>query len=182
MRKLKIFIVVSFMMLSTLFLSGCALKKMPVPSVKEGRFNFSFTYEINGEEETYSGVYVCKYDGAYASAFGLGTGVDWIGYVENVGEEPEIAIHTNDDGVIYVGIWFYPGYFMADPNYRDYSEPSANLFIVYHSDDPDDITISSDLDFMAEYGVRLISYTYDKPIENSYEDKLTFGRLDFNIN
>ena len=182
MKKLKTFIMTFIMVFAMVILSGCAVTKMPVPSVKEGRFNFSFTYEINGAEETYSGVYVCKYDGSYASAFGLGTGVNWIGYVENVGENPEIAIHTNDDGVIYVGLWFYPGYFMADPDYFDYEAPSANLFIVYHSDDPENITISSDLDFMAEYGVRLISYTYDKPIENSYEDKLTFGRLDFNIN
>ena len=62
MRKLKIWIVASLVLLSTLFLSGCAVAKMPVPSVKEGRFNFSFTYEINGEEKNYSGVYGCKYD------------------------------------------------------------------------------------------------------------------------
>ena len=88
MKKLKRFIMIFVMVFTTVILSSCALKKMPVPSVKEARFNFSFTYEINGEEETYSGVYVCKYDGTYASVFGFGTGVDWIGYVENVGEEP----------------------------------------------------------------------------------------------
>ena len=181
MRKLKIWIISCLLMLSTLSFSSCALTKMSVPSVKEGRFNFSFTYEINGEEKTYSGVYVCKYGGSYSSAFGLDTGVDWIGYVENVGKEPEIAIHTNDDGVIYVGFWLYPGYLMADPDYRNYT-PTANLFIVYHGDDPDELKISGDIDFMAEYGIRLISYTYDEPIENSYEDKLTLGRLDFNIN
>ena len=180
MKRFKKLVIVMIMLIITSLFSGC-FTKMPEPEIKEGRFNFSFTYEINGEEKTYSGVYVCKYDGSYASAFGMGDGIDWKGYVENVGEEPEIPIHTNEDGVIYVGFWLYPGYFMADPDYLNY-KPTANLFIVYHSDDPDDIRISSDLDFMAEYGVRLISYTYDEPIENSYEDKLTFGRLDFNIN
>ena len=58
MRKLKIFILTCLVMLSTLFFSSCTIAKMPVPSVKEGRFNFSFTYEINGEEKNYSGVYV----------------------------------------------------------------------------------------------------------------------------
>ena len=181
MRKLKIWIVASLVMFSALFFSGCTIAKMPVPSVKEGRFNFSFTYEINGEEKNYSGVYVCKYDGSYVSAFDTGDGVVWTAYVEGVGEEPEIAIHTNDDGVIYVGFWLYPGYFMADPNYLDYT-PDANLFIVYHGDGPNGMKISSDIDFMAEYGIRLISYTYDEPIENSYEYKRTFGRLDLNIN
>ena len=182
MRKLKMLVVAVFMAFAMAVLSGCVtVAKMPVPSVKEGRFNFSVTYEINGEVKTYSGVYVCKYNGSYLSAFRDG-GVDWIGYIENTNSESEIAIQRNEDGVIYIGLGFYPGYFMADPDYFDYEAPSANLFIVYHSDDPDDITISSDLDFMAEYGVRLISYTYDEPIENSYEDKLTLGRLDFNIN
>ena len=181
MRKLKIWIVASLVMLSTLFFSGCAVAKMPVPRVKEGCFNFSFTYEINGEERNYSGVYVCKYDYSYVSAFDKGDGVNWTAYVEGVGEDPEIAIHTNDDGVIYVGFWLNPGYFMADPDYLDYT-PDANLFIVYHGDGPNGIKISSDIDFMAEYGIRLISYTYDEPIENSYEYKYTFGRLDFNIN
>lgn len=181
MKRTKLFIITLLMVLSTMLFSGCAIAKMPVPSVKEGRFNFSFTYEINGEEKNYSGVYVCKYDGSYVSAFDMGDGVDWTAYVEGVGEEPEIAIHTNDDGVIYVGFWLYPGYFMADPNYLDYT-PDANLFIVYHDDGPNGMKIRSDIDFMAEYGIRLISYTYDEPIENSYEYKSTFGRLDLNIN
>lgn len=46
MKKLKTFIVTFVMVFATVIFSGCALKKMPVPSVKEGRFNF-FLYIRN---------------------------------------------------------------------------------------------------------------------------------------
>ena len=78
-------------------LVGCV--KVPEPSVKEGRFDFSVTYEVDDEIITYSGVYVCKYEGAYVSL--VGDGRDWSGYVEGCLEE--IAIDNNEDGVIYIG-------------------------------------------------------------------------------
>ena len=62
MKKIKLSICVVLLTMFTSFLSGCAAVVL-LPKVKEGRFNFSVTYEINGEEKTYSGVYVCKYDG-----------------------------------------------------------------------------------------------------------------------
>ena len=183
MKKIKKLIVVTFMTFVTMLLSSCTtLTKMAVPEVKEAEFSFSVTYEINGEEKTYSDVYVCKYEGSYVSAFGDGGGIDWTGYIESTKGMPEVAIQTNDDGVIYIGLGFYPEYFMREPGFEDCEIPDYTLYIVYHSDDPDMVSIDRDIDFMEKYGIRIISYTYDKPIENSYEDKLTFGRLDFNIN
>lgn len=182
MRKLKMLIVTVFMVFAMAVLSGCVtVAKMPVPSVKEGRFNFSVTYEINGDVKTYSGVYVCKYNGSYLSAFRDG-GVDWIGYIENTNSESEIAIQRNEDGVIYIGLGFYPGYFMSDPDCVGYSAPEYTLYMTPHSDDPDNVIIDNDIDFIEKYGIRVLSYTYDKPIENSYEDQFTFGRVDWNIN
>ena len=179
MRRLKMFVVVTFMAIVTSILSGC-VAKMTIPQVQEGRFDFSVTYEIDGEEQTYSGTYVCKFDGAYVSL--VGGGRDWTGYLEEGNGMPELAIQTNDDGVIYIGLGFYPEYFMADPDYADSSIPEPTLYIIYHSDDPDMVSIDRELDFMAEYGVRLISYTYAQPIENRYEEKWTNGRFDFSIN
>ena len=46
MKKLKTFIMIFVMVFGMVILSGCAATKMPVPSVKEGRFHFSFTYSI----------------------------------------------------------------------------------------------------------------------------------------
>ena len=164
----------------SLTLSACVAAKMPVPAVKEGRFNYTVVYEIDGEVITYSDAYVCKYDGSYKSLYG--GGIDWTGYLESTGGAPEIAIQTNDDGVIYIGLGFYPHYFMGDIDYIDCSIPETTLYIIYHSDDPDMMQIDSQLDFMAEYGIRVISFTYDQPIENTFEEKFTVGRLDISIN
>ena len=38
--------------------------------VKEGRFDFSLTYEVDGEVKTYTGVYVCEYDGVLTTLLG----------------------------------------------------------------------------------------------------------------
>ena len=53
MRKQKLFIVTLLMTFMTLLFSGCTVK-MSVPKVKEARFDFSITYEVQGEEKTYT--------------------------------------------------------------------------------------------------------------------------------
>ena len=57
MKKMKLFICVLFVTILSSLFSGCATI-MPIPEIKEGRFDFSVTCEINGEEKTFSGVYV----------------------------------------------------------------------------------------------------------------------------
>ena len=59
MKKLRVIISVIFISILTTLLSGC-YAKVPMPKIKEGRFDFSVTYEINGEQTTYNGVYVCE--------------------------------------------------------------------------------------------------------------------------
>ena len=51
MKKIKLFICVVFVTMFTSLFSGCATI-MPIPEIKEGRFDFSVTCEINGEEKT----------------------------------------------------------------------------------------------------------------------------------
>ena len=55
----------------------------------------SVTYAINGEQKTYSGVYVCEYDGVLTTF--LGGGVQWEGHMESE-EVPKIPILTTDEG------------------------------------------------------------------------------------
>ena len=172
MKKIKKLLVVTLMTLVTTLLSGCAAV-VPLPKVKEGRFNFSVTYEINGEEKTYSGVYVCKYDGAYKTF--VGEGIDWKGYVENGEENCVIPIQTNEDGIIYIDLYFVPEYFMGDPDAILFNVPAPALYMVYHNDDPDSASYETDQEILAtNYGVRLVRYEYADPIENAFEEKLTF--------
>ena len=160
------------------FLTGCSAK-LPMPEVKEGRFNFSVTYEVSGEQKTYSGVYVCKYQGVVVTL--VGGHIEWEDYVENE-NDVDIPIHTNDDGVIYINLGFFPEYFMSDPYADTYNKPSPNLYMVYNDSEPDSLNITSDEEVIANYGVKIISYEYADPIENNYEEKLGFGRFEPSIN
>ena len=180
MKRIRIFACVIFVVILTAVLS-MFITKMPIPEIKEGRFDFTVTYEINGEEKTYSGVYVCKYEGAYKTL--AGEGVDWEGYIENNDNNGVIPIQTNEDGVIFIDLYFVPEYFMGDPDAICYDVPAPVLYIVYHSDNPDESTYENDPEILeANYGVKLISYKYADPIENTFEEKLTFARFEPTIN
>ena len=180
MKKIKLFICVVLVTMFTSLLSGCAAV-VRLPKVKEGRFDFSVTYEINGEEKTYSGVYVCKYAGAYKTL--VGEGIDWEGYVENGEENGVMSIQTNEDGIIYIDFYFVPEYFMGDPDAILFDVPAPALYIVYHDDDPDSASYETDQEILAtNYGVRLISYKYADPIENAFEEELTFVDFEPTIN
>ena len=174
MKKQKLLVAALLTTMLTTLFSGCAVK-MPVPAVKEGRFNFSVTYEVNGEQTTYTGVYVCKYDGIQVALDGKAR--MWESYIENNEGAREIAVQTNDDGVIYIDFNFNPQYFMADPAAINFDIPGPSLYIVYHNENPDEVIFNNDVDFMAEYGVQIISYDYAAPIENNYVEAWSLGKF-----
>lgn len=178
MKKIKLFAVVVLIIMATTLFSGCAVK-IGVPEIKEARFNFSVTYEVKGEQKTYTGVYVCKYDGVLTTF--LGSSLEWTGYIENE-EECDVPIQTNEDGIIYINFGFYPEYFMNDPNAIDYQSPTPNLFMVYNDSTEDMLHIISEEEDILQYGVKLISYEYADPIENSFKEQLTFSRFEPSIN
>ena len=173
----KIFVAIIALLLLSISLTSCDAN-VPRPEIKEGRFNFSVTYEHNGEVKTVSGVYVCKYDGIIWYNPNRDPFVNWEESFEGDGlnEYGNVPIYTTDAGEeILIGILLYPEYFMGDPAYANY-EPrvEAELFSSeYQSRDPE---------VLAEYGVKLISYEFDEPIDNTYESKLTFSRFVPSIN
>ena len=180
MKKLKFIICVVLVAMLTSLLTGC-LARVPIPEVKEGRFEFSVTCEINGEEKIFSGVYVCKYDGAYKTL--VGEGVDWEGYIENSDDNGIIPIQTNDDGVIYIDLYFVPEYFMSDPDAILFDVPAPALVMVYHSDDPEVSSYETDAEILAtNYDVKIISYKYANPIENTFKETFTFVEFEPTIN
>ena len=178
MKKLKLFIFTLFMTTMATLLSGCIVK-VAVPKVKKASFDFSVTYEIDGEEKTYVGVYVCEYDGVLTTF--LGNSLEWKGYLEKE-EEIDLPIQTNEDGVVYINFGFSPKYFMGDPSAADYESPVPNLSMMYNDSEPDVLNITSDEDVIAGYGVRLIGFEYAAPIENAFEEEVCFSRFVPSIN
>lgn len=176
MKKTKI-IAVALLLVTVVALLGSCAAKVPLPTVQEGRFDFSVTYEVNGEVKTYSGVYICKFDGVLTTF--VGSSLEWEEYIENE-KEVDIPIQTNEDGTVYINFGFSPAYFMGEA--YDHPDPEPNLFMMYHNSTPDSLEITSEEDVIAEYGVRLIGYEYADPIENTFEEKLTFSRFEPSIN
>ena len=180
MKKLRIFAFIILTTMMALFCTGCVVK-MPVPEIKEGRFDFSVTYEINGEEKTYSGVYVCKYDGIEVTL--VGRSRRWDGHIEGTDSWGIIEIqHTNDGAVIYIDFGFYPEYFMSDPD-RIEQKPQPFLIVEHTNEETGEYTwLNDEKEIFEKYGVKLISYNYADPIKNSFESKWSFGHFEPEIN
>ena len=167
MKKIVVFLIV--VLLLSFSLTSCGLT-VPRPEIKEGEFDFSITYALNGEEKTFSAVYVCEYDGTSWSLDG-GYGRDWKARTEGdyEGETYSAIIGTTDDGgdiILFFGI--YPEYFMNDST-ADRGAPEPSVYISYPENEHGEIGLVNDPAEVEElYGAKIISYEYDAPIENSF--------------
>ena len=166
MTKTKTVASILFALALTACASGC--EEVPKPRIKEGRFNFSVTYAVHGEEETISGVYVCKFVKATSSINGWWR--EWKTYIEGSDMKEEVEILTNEDGVIYLDLGLDAFYFMSDPFY-DEEFPQPELSIYYNEKIREETGEfwSFEPEVLESYGVTHISYEYDPPIENVYE-------------
>lgn len=178
MKKLRITTAVLLIFTLTTLLTGC-VATLPLPEIREGRFDFSVTYEIDGEEHTYTGVYVCEYDGVLTTF--LGSYVEWKSYVENE-ENEDVAIQTNEDGVVYINFGFFPEYFMDDPLSYMYATPTPGLYMIYNDSTDEHFHITSEEEDIVKYGVRLISFEYPEPIKNTFKKGVSFSRFEPSIN
>ena len=150
-------------------LAGCGLQ-VSRPEIKKGEFHFSITYELNGEEKTFSAVYVCEFDGISWSLDG-GYGRDWKAWTEGdyKGDTYSAIIGTTDDGgdiVLFFGIC--PEYFMNDPA-EDGAAPVPSIYVSYPENaDGESTLVNIPEEVEALCGAKIISYEYDAPIENTF--------------
>ena len=167
----KRIIAIALVLMLVCLMTGCA-NSVPRPEIKSGEFNFSVTYEHLGEIHTISGVFVCNYAGTSWTVEGGDFSRDWVGYVEGVEAGPAYDVlisTTGDGGNIYIALGLSPDYFMGETYMLDFYTPAPYVFIEY-SNEADDMAESfGDEELIAEiYGIRIISYQYDDPIENSF--------------
>lgn len=147
-------------MIATL-ITSIALK----PKVTEYEFPFSITYELDGKKTTINDVYKAWYktDNAkeryYAGEIG-NMGEDTTHYTLKSSKKSRIELHTQ----------FYADYMMGDAEY-DYFDTFEPIIYYYDSNE----TESSDPEFLAEKGAKLIDFEYPTPIENS----LKFSHIAF---
>ena len=146
--------------------AGCS-SSVPQPEIKEGEFDFSVTYEFNGETKTVSGVYVCEYRGASWALDG-GYSRDWNGYIKDGKAEEMFEIGTTKDGnKVELNLAFCPEYFMDDfvEGYHEVPKPYISVKIV---DDEGMRFLCEPAEVEEHCGAKIISYEYDEPIENSF--------------
>lgn len=171
----KIVTLLAVLLVACLSLASCGLA-VPRPEVKEGRFNFSVTYELNGEVKTLECIYVCEFDGTSWSLEGGDYSRDWKAHTEGdfEGDDYSAIIGKTEDGgdiILFFGI--YPEYFMGDPNTGDRGIPEPDLYISYTMGEGEYGLVQEEDVIEEVYGAKILDYEYDEPIEN------TFALFDF---
>ena len=162
----KIFTAFIVLLLFSLCLTSCGLT-MSRPEVKEGQFDVSVTYEMNGEVKTLDLVYVCEYDGIGWTLEGTYYR-DWKGHFEGYGDGDPIEVYNADDGSkVVLSFIIYAEYFMGEPDFVDFY-PEAKTERIYFEDGIEMIDYDEEL-IAKDFGVRIISINYDEPIKNMFD-------------
>lgn len=144
------------MTMVSVLIAGIALK----PEITESEFPFSITYELDGETITINDVYKVQYEklGGYKTRM-------YSGEIGNRGKDNTIyVLKKNDSGRVELWTHFYADYLMGDPEY-DYFDDEAFEPRIYYYDVNE--TEFHDEETLLKHGVKLVSFEYPEPIENS---------------
>lgn len=149
-----------------------AFARVPRPEIKEGEFDFALTYELDGETKKIEGTYVCKFEGTSRALDGVGR--DWKGYIKDHEDFTDYEIKTTDEGVIKIDLDICSEFFMSDPNYQNMKssdDPNPEPYVYITSGDPNIEDPANEVTFDIYEGddVKIISFEYDEPIENTYK-------------
>jgi hypothetical protein len=146
-------------------LAGCGMT-VPRPEIKEAEFDITVTYEWNGEQKTVSGVYVCEYDGTSWALDG-GYSRAWKGYLKD-GAEDVIEIGTTENGDwVSLHLALCSEYFMDDFVEGHHNVPVPYISVTVENDEGMQI-LHEPKDVEDYCGAKIISYSYDEPIENEF--------------
>ncbi|MBR4292018.1 MAG: hypothetical protein IKT54_00185 [Clostridia bacterium] len=141
------------------------------PTVTEGEFPFSITYELDGETVTINEIYKARYDrnDGYADTKSR----VYVGEIGDMGEGNTVYT-LKEDGNTRIELWtrLYPDYLMGDPQYDYFDDCDFAPAIYYYDADYQEF---SDEETLTAQGVKLISYEYPSPIENT----LVFSHLSY---
>ena len=134
------------------------------PTVTEGEFPFSITYELDGERVIIEDVYKVHYvrNDGYADTKSR----VYAGELKSSGEDDTLYTLKKDENT-RVELWthFYADYLMGDTEY-DYFDDEPFEPRIYYYDAQE--TEYHDEETLAAQGVKLISFEYPTPIDNSF--------------
>ena len=166
MRNKKLFLPAIILAVAVLAIAAYSLissiaKK---PTITEGEFPFSITYELNGETVTINDVYKARYvakDGHADTKARV-----YVGEIGDMGEGNTVyTLKTDANARIELWTYFHPEYLMGDPAY-DYFDDAAFEPIIYYFDSEE--IEYHDEETLTAQGVKLIGFEYPEPIENTF--------------
>lgn len=134
------------------------------PTITEKEFPFSITYELDGKIITIDDVYRARYvkNDGYADTKGR----IYVGEIGDMGEDNTVyTLKKEKQTRVELCTFFYPDYMMGDSEY-DYFDDTAFAPQLYYYDAEEQEF--NDAETLSAHGVKLISYEYPTPIENSF--------------
>ena len=141
------------------------LPNPPEPTITHGEFPFELVYEINGETVTVNDVYICEYDGiGFSSIFGKKER-RWKGYIKGTGEEG-VFLTEDKERAIYCFVGDAE-FYMNDEKYPEQRPLTPRLYnveIILIGDIP----IYSTEELMERYDIKIISWEFSDPVENTF--------------
>ena len=140
------------------------------PTITEGEFDFSVTYELNGETITIEDTCTVKYkgNGGYANSKERLYSCK-IGSME-YDDKTTYYLQENSKGEIYLETGFCANCLMGDPDIDCKTDCPFKPILVY--DAPDYMRYTDEETLLAQ-GVKLISWEYPTPIKN----KLVYSHM-----
>lgn len=134
------------------------------PTVTKGEFPFSITYELDGERVTIEDVYKVHY--ARNDGYADTKSRVYAGELKSSGEDKTLyTLKKNENGRIELFTHFYADYLMGDPEYDYFDDEAFEPRIYYYDVEENE---HHDEETLSAQGVKLISFEYPTPIENSF--------------
>ena len=167
MKRKKLLLPTMILVVALIAMGVCSIINSVAkkPTVTEGEFAFSITYELDGETITIDDVYKARYDrnAGYTDTKSR----IYTGKIEGIQEEGNTfyVLQEDADGSIVLNTKLYADHLMGDPMYDYFSNEVFEPQILYY--DLEEIEYT-DEETLSAQGVKLISWEYPAPIENSF--------------
>lgn len=148
---------------------------MTEPSIREGEFPFSITYEYKGETKTFSGIFKATYSGSETLWTEHQRYWDGESVIDNpVDPEYPQVIDQNDELMTTLAIQanMHAGYFMGDPlhsdSYNDYGLEGPEPYVEYY-DYINEIYLDeyNREEVLDSIGFKIIDFSYGEPVKNN---------------
>ena len=159
-KKLKLPIIIFSIGLAAAVVSCFLVGILKEPLIKTHDFEYSVTYRLDGEVETYEGVFKCSFDGYEGSDDPTLRCYDGE-YIHN-GDGSSFAIAQKNGIELFVITELDANYLMGDPDKYEYE--SGNEDPYFEAIDAEGYGV----EVYDTFDVEIISWDYPEPIENTF--------------